>query len=282
MMETMVTTRHWLIAVLLMVSASAHCETMKLTTEVPKCRMPASKVLPDKYYKLAGAFKEYRWVSKVGAEAHVIDEKGLGRAEGSSMFDWLTLYRVDLNNDGICDWYVAMSAPISTGGDKDSINTIYLGEPKGWTRIGFSGPSDKPDELGFGKSADQQESYLFGEEIAIVHDALSHTNYLLTSFSDRNVQRDRKPGYRLFVWDSAGKTLRLLDKWQPGSKAAEIYAFFKAHGAQQPSDKTASDELQKFDPDVEAYELAEACSADKSPQTPSGLVSPHLLAHCKR
>ena len=256
-MELKLINRYWLSILLLAGSAAAHCETMKLTTDVPECRMPPGRVLPDKYYKLAKTFKEYGWVLEIGLQDQVISKAGLERIDGSSMFDWLTFYRVDLNNDDYCDWYVNSSAPISTGGDRDSINVIYLGGSKGWARIGFSGSNDKPDELGVGKSNDEQESYLYGENIAVVHDATSKVNYFITAFYNRHDQHDSMPGYRLFDWDRSKQTLRLLDKWQPGSKAAEVYAFFKAHGARKPGDKpaTENDAIQRFDPEIEAHEL---------------------------
>jgi hypothetical protein len=149
--------RHWLVALLCAGSTTAHCEPMQLTTDVPECRMPPGKVLPDKYYKLAKIYKQYRWVLKVTPTARVIGEDGLERVDGSSMFDWLMLYRLDLNNDGLCDWFVDSSAPMSTGGDRDSIDTLYLGVANGWKRIGFTVPDTKPDELGFGKSLAEQD-----------------------------------------------------------------------------------------------------------------------------
>lgn len=36
---------------------------------------------------------------------------------------------------------------------------------------------------------------------------------------ERNVQRDRLPGYRIFDWDAARNTLRLLDKSVPCARA---------------------------------------------------------------
>lgn len=280
-------TRYWLPAFLLAASAAAHCETMQLTTDVPECRMPSGRVLPGKYYKVAAIHKEFRWVLKVPPDARLVGEAGWERIDGSSMFDWFTFYRVDLNNDGYCDWYVNISSPVSTGGDRDSINTIYLGGSKRWSRIGATLPDDKPDGLGRGQSNDEQEDYLYGEDIAVVHDAASKMNYFITAFYDRHVQRDRMPGYRLFDWDSGKQTLRLLDKWQPGSKAAEVYAFFKAHGAREPGDKpaTVSDAIQKFDPGIEARELEVLCDPNSSQRSSPDLyppVSPHLLAHCKR
>jgi len=77
--------------------------------------------------------------------------------------------------------------------------------------------------------------------------------------------------------------LRPLDKWEPGSKAAAVYAFFKAHGAYEPSVKSTGpqDRITHFDPEVESYELDTACDADRSAEEKAA-ISPHLLARCKR
>jgi hypothetical protein len=81
--------------------------------------------------------------------------------------------------------------------------------------------------------------------------------------------------------------LRLLDKWEPGSNAAQVYAYFKAHGARMPAPAAtaASDTIQTFDPDVEAFELEQACdpqSALRSFAEANGVVSPYLLDRCAR
>jgi hypothetical protein len=283
-MEITVLIRHLLFALVLAGSTASYGQTIGLTTDVPDCQMPAGKVLPHKYYMLAKTYKEYRWVLKVVPGARVVSAKGLERANGSSMFDWLTLYRIDLNNDGLCDWFVDASAPISTGGDRDSIDTLYLGVADGWERVGFTGPIDKPDELGFGKSVAEQSSFLFGEEIAVVHDATSKTNYIVTAFHDRHVQLYGSPGYRVLVWDAGKRTLRLLDKWEPRSKAAEVYAFFKSHGAREPSDERVApgEGIARFLPDIEEKELDKACDPETQRSSLYAVPSRHLLARCKR
>jgi len=48
---------------------------------------------------------------------------------------------------------------------------------------------------------------------------------------------------------------------------------------------TASDTVQRFDPEVEAFELEQACdpqSALRSFPESNGVVSTYLLARCKR
>jgi hypothetical protein len=258
--------------------STAQAQNMPLTTEMPACRMPGGMALPERYQKLANKHKEFTWVKKVAPGDRRISDQGWERVDGSAMYNWFDFFLVDLNHDGYCDWYLNASAPLSTGGDRDTINTLYVGQKNGWTRIGAHVPEDKPDQLGAGDANDEQTRYLFGEEISAIYDAAAKTSYFITAFYDRNVQRDDHPGYRVMVLDNDKKTLRLLDKWQPGPKAAAVYAFFKAHGAWSPARKTNSpeDQIQRFDPQVEAVELEQACD-----QGGDG-VSPYLLKQCKR
>jgi hypothetical protein len=279
--------RHLIPALLTTAFTVASGQATQLTINIPECRMPPGKVLPDKYYKLRGGKQKFKWVPKVTAADYVSGGEGGERVDGSSMYDWFSLYRTDLNGDGYCDWYLNVSAPMSSGGDRDSINTLYLGGVHGWSRTGATMPADKPDELGYGKSDQEQRQYLFGEEPAMIHDAGSKTNYIITAFYNRHVQRDSRPGYRIFDWDADKKTLRLLDKWMPGSKAAEVYAFFKAHGARRPANRSAdaSDTIQSFDPEEEEFELEQACDPQselRSFPESNGVVSRYLLARCKR
>ncbi len=258
-----------------------------LTLDIPECRMPPGRVMPAKYYRPGKNKGMFHWVRKVTAGDYVISEGGSVRVEGSGMDDWYSLYRIDVNSDAICDWYLNASAPISTGGDRDSINTMYLGGASGWSRVGAEVPLNKPDGLGYGKSAAQQHRFLFGEEPSVIHDAGSKTNYIIAALYSRHVRRDFYPGYRIFDWDAGKKTLRLLDKWEPGSRAAEVYAFFKAHGSRAPAAPSAApeDSMNTFDPDVEAHELEMSCDPE-GPQRSSpdqyGAVSRHLLARCEQ
>lgn len=261
-------------------------QSTQWTIDVPACRMPTGKVLPDKYYQLPKDQDAFRWVPMAASGDHVIEGNGWERVDGSAMRDWFSFYRIDLNGDGICDWYLNAAAPISTGGDRESINTLYLGRAAGWTRIGADVPQDKPDVLGYGKTSAQQRQFLFGEEPSVIHDAASKANYIVAALYSRNGQRSGRPGYRIFNWDAGRNVLRLLDKWEPDSKAAQVYAYFKAHGARMPaSAATASDSIQAFDPDVEAFELEQACdpqSALRSFPEANGVVSQYLLARCTR
>ena len=68
---------------------------------------------------------------------------------------------------------------MSSGGDRDTINTLYFGGPNDWSRGGTL-PDNKADERSFGKSVHEQEHNLFGGEPAMIHDAASKTNYVIT------------------------------------------------------------------------------------------------------
>ena len=267
-------------------SAAACSRPVQVTLSIPECRIPSGVVLPDKYYTLPKAKNAFNWVAGATRGDGVVEGNGWERVDGSGMHEWFSFYRIDLNGDGLCDWYLNAAAPMSTGGDRESINTLYLGRATGWTRIGADVPHDKPDGLGYGKTSAQQRQFLFGEEPAVIHDAASKANYIVAALYSRNGQRSGRPGYRIYNWDTDRNTLRLLDKWEPGSKAAQVYAYFKAHGARMPASAAtaASDTILAFDPDVEAFELEQACdpgSALRSSPDANGMVSKYLLVQCK-
>jgi len=274
-------------ALLAFFSALVQAQTTQLTIDAPACRSFPGATLPEKYIKLAKSDRGYAWLSKTTPGDAQVSGNGRERVDGSEMYNWLAFYRTDIDNDGYCDWYLDAGAPLSTGGDRDSIDTLYLGRKDGWLRIGARVPANKPDELGVGNTTAEQMQFLFGEEIGVIHDAKAKTNYLVSAFYDRHVRRNSMPGYRIQVWDAGKKTLRKLDKWEPNSKAAEVYAFFKTHGAHLPAAKNAvpEDTVLRFDADIEAYEIRQACNAD-SPQRSApdvyGAVSRYLLARCKR
>lgn len=256
-----------------------------LTQRVPECKLPATKPMPDKYLALAKRHKDFAWAAKVGREDAMVSGGGWERHEGSGMRDWFSFYRIDINNDGHCDWYLNTSSPLSTGGDRDSIDTIYLGRPGGWVRIGASMPNDKPDQLGFGKAIAEQKKYMFGEEPGVIYDASQKISYLITALYKRHDGRSAMPGYRILTWDAAGKTLRALDKWQPGSKAAEVYGYFRKNGAYVAPvpGETPDQAIRQFDQEIESFELEQACGDLEEAGGPAaeGGVSPHLLATCK-
>ena len=267
--------------------SAAHAENASFTNVIPECRSPSAAAVPEKYLKLAKSEKDFAWAARIRKTDKDASGSGWELLEGSNMREWFSFYRADLNDDGYCDWYINAGSPQSSGGDRDSINTIYLGQPKGWLRIGAPVPNDKPDALGYGQADSQQARYLFGEDLALLYDSAGHVHYMISSFANRHAQHDYRPGYRIYVWDEKDKTLRALDKWEPGSKAAAAYGYFKAQGARVPMTKPAQpgDAILRFDPEVEAYEVSQACDR-QSTQWAYGdklnPISPHLLARCKR
>ena len=265
---------------LIAASPGAYAQATSFTNVIPACRMPAGSPMPDRYLRLAKRWKEFAWVKKVKRTDTSAGGDGWERIDGSSMYEWFGFYRTDLNNDGWCDWFINATIPLSSGGDRDSINTLYLGQRKGWRRIGAPVPASHPDSLGAGKTDEQQSRYLFGEEPALLYDAAARVHYIVTSFYERHEQHLSRPGYRIFVWDDRASTLRLLDKWEPGSNAAAAYAYFKAHGARtiDTGHERPEDDLDQFDPEIEADELQRAC--EREPGVAEMPLSPHLLARC--
>lgn len=270
----------------LVAGAFARADNTSLTHTIPACSMPAATVLPEKYLKLGKADKQFAWALKAKSTDKEVSGSGWESIDGSSMRDWFHFIRADLNNDGICDWFVNAVDPVSTGGDHDSINTIYLGQPKGWLRIGATLPDTKPDALGFGDTDAQHDKYLFGEDISLLYDTADRTHYVITNFVERHQQYGLKPGYRIFAWDRQQQNLRLLDKWEPGSKAAGAYAYFKQHGATSPTsdDVGKGGRVEPFDPDIEALEIRQACNRNSvlwSYNDGGKSISVYLLAQCK-
>ena len=82
----------------------------------------------------------FDWVHKATANDRIVSGDGWERSDSPNMSNWFGFYRVDLNNDGICDWYLNALTPIATGGDRDTINTLYIGGPSRWARIGADIP----------------------------------------------------------------------------------------------------------------------------------------------
>jgi hypothetical protein len=274
--------------VLLAVACSlAHSENMRLSTTIPDCRMPAGSVLPQKYQQLARRDKQFAWMAKAGGADRRVSGEGWETIDGSGMRTWFDLFAADLNGDGLCDWYINAASPLSSGGDRDTLNTLYIGQPSGYRRVGASIPASEPDQLGFGRADQQQADYLFGEELAVIHDAASKTSYFVGALYSRNGQQSLQPGYRIMRWDADKTSLRILDKWAPDSPAAQVYAYFKTQGARLPVAKGTApqDSLLRFDAEIEAAEMMQACGADRAQGAPADggtFLSPHLLARCKR
>jgi len=260
--------------------ARAQSPALKLTTDVPACTMPAGRPLPDTYYAHSRRGKPLAWTAAVTRAQGIAGGEGYERYDGSGIRDWFEFTRTDLDNDGTCDWFVTMSAPDSSGGDHDTLNTLYLGRPQGWLRIGAHVRPGDVDTLGSGPSGREQKKFLFGEGLATIHDAAARVNYFVTQFDERDTRQYSRPGYRIFTWDAQKQTLQLLDKWQPGSPGAQVYAYFKSHGAHS-SDEAAEGGLMRFDPEVEAFELTQRCQPDATDEG-GAPVSQSLLAHCPK
>ena len=179
---------------------------MSLTKVIPECKFVTPHIVPDAYLTASRRKHGFAWVKEANRKSTSIGGQGNERA--SNLYDWFRFTRLDLNNDGNCDWYVNLSAAFSSGGDRDSTNILYLGSPKGWLRIGGSFAPGKLDEL----PTNNEAAYLFGEQVAVIHDKAAHINYFIAWFEDRNGNKIMRPGYRIFKWNEAHKTLELLDK----------------------------------------------------------------------
>ena len=172
------------------------------------------------------------------------------------MRDWFSFARVDLDGDGICDWYLTSSAPQSTGGDCSSFNTLYLWRSGRWLRLGVDLPAGKPDVLGLGHTDEQRLAWLLGESLALLRNGATGQTWFITWHEARNEAALDAPGYRLRLWDPVRQRLVAQDKWKAGSAAAAVYAYFKAHGARG----TGSEPGQvNFDPAIEAQERSTLC-----------------------
>lgn len=276
--------RYLLCLLLALVASAASGQSAALTNRIPTCRIPPAGGLPPAYAHLARTDKAFKWLKAAGPHEDALNGGGWERVEGAGISDWFDLYRVDLNNDGYCDWYVNMTASVSTGGDRLSLNTLYLGGPKGWQRIGARIPAGKPDALGLGKSVEDQPNYLFGEDVAVVHDGDSNVNYLITAFYNRHELEQARPGYHIYVWSPDRRALNEVDKWEPGSKAEAVYEYFKMCGAYAPGSGNDEDRAEAhFDPAMEAREKREACNPDSAWRMAPrhyGPVSPTLLSRC--
>lgn len=233
---------------------------MKLGLDAPACKMPAGKPLPSKYYGIASKWKEYRWVRKVRHGETVVSEGGYERIDGSRMYNWHTFTKLDINGDGICDWFLTSLAPYSTGGDSGVLNTLYMGSSAGWQRVGAKITDDKPDLLGAGNSHQQQAEFAFSSDAPlVVWDHKGRVPYLIGWFDRRHsTGRQDQEGYHVYRWNKTKSILEELDKWEPGSTAAQVYAHFKQHGALNVSE-TGSGRIAQFDPSIEQAEFDRGC-----------------------
>lgn len=134
---------------------------LELIQEIPSCKMPPEKPLPERYYAVANKWKEFKWVHEVTSDMWRAGGQGFERADGSEMYEEYIFAKIDINGDGWCDWFLLSRTPFSTGGDSSVFNTLYLGSREGWRRIGVDIPKDEPDGLGWGKSDEQSSDYSF-------------------------------------------------------------------------------------------------------------------------
>jgi hypothetical protein len=245
--------------------ATVHSADLQLSQNIPACKMPPGKPLPVKYYVLARKYKEFRWVYKTKHTDSVIYGEGREGLENSGLYSNLYFYKADINSDGLCDWSVVyQSAPLSSvSRDFEILNTFYLGGEHGWKRIGGSVQESQPDELYVSIKREQHRFSFFADAPIILRDNFQNTTYLLGSFShaDNNhptAQQVHRYGYRIYTWNPRKNTLQELDKWEPGSAAAQVYAFFKQHGAVDPT-QTGADRIVHFDPEFEKSEFDHGC-----------------------
>lgn len=249
---------HWL-ALLAGISSVAAAAGPALAASghgAPLCQIGSGPVLPAAYLKLAQRDPSFKWIAKVKPGAREVQGSGWERVDGSEMRDDFSFLRVDLNGDGICDWYLTSSSPQSSGGDRSSFNTFYLWRSGGWKRLGAEVPAGKPDVLGLGRTDAQRAEWLFGEQLAIALDTGSGQTWFISWHENRNEARSMAPGYQLSLWDTHRQSLVVQDKWKSGSAAGKVYAAFKANGARSASHES---QTMDFDPAVEAYERQALC-----------------------
>ena len=251
-----------------------HAGGIELSQDIPSCQNSTSKPLPEKYYSIAEKWNDFKWVKKVTSKDVMVSESGYERIDGSGIRDWFNFVKLDINGDGICDWFVTASSPLSSGGDSNVLNTLYLGSRnKKWRRIGAEIPNHKPDILGAGRSNDQQDDYTFSSETPFVlWDRKSKISYFIGYFYTRTYGKPYQKGYEVYIWNAEQKNLQKLDKWEKGSAAEKVYAYFKQHGAVDPIIEEGENNIAQFDQDLEDSEARAKCSNKELLEHSSGLA----------
>lgn len=231
-----------------------------LGTDVPACRTGGGPALPQVYLDLARRDRDFGWIAKVKPDAQEVQGSGWERVEGSGLRDDFTFVRVDLDGDGVCDWFQTSSAPQSSGGDRSSFNTLYLWRSGRWQRRGADMPVSKPDVLGLGSSYAQRAVWQFGDQLALLQDPATSQTWFITWHERRDESSAEAPGYRLSLWDSKRQRLVVQDKWKPDSAAAKVYAVFKAKGARGTGSNASA---ISFDPAIETAERRALCTQQR-------------------
>lgn len=257
-------------------SEYANASNINLTLNTPECKTAPGNPLPEKYYVLATKFSEFNWAKDAKKNDLYVNGNGIELINGSGLYTWYSFDKLDINGDGWCDWFVTYLAPYSSGaGGASGINTLYLGSSTGWKRIGARVPSDKPDAIGWGND-NQQASFAFSSETPlIISDETDKKNYLIGRINSRDDFGVDRMGYQVYTWDKKKNTLTHLNKWLPGSVAYQVYAYFKQHGAIDPTkEKSSIDRIVKFNPEIEKRELSLKCGEINGNTNYSYLIKP--------
>jgi hypothetical protein len=223
---------------------------LQFTGKMPECKSPKGRNLPSKYYRYEWAKTVTRGDSIVGGNA----EKKFDDPDEKSYL-WHKLVKADINSDGWCDWIVTSSFPLSAGGDRNSINTFYLGTAEEWKRRGadLKGGQNIPDGLGFTKSIDQENLFNFFESVGFLYEKTERRMYLIGMFADRHIRQYQVPGYHIYFWDNKKNSLVELEKSSKKTRnGGQAYAYFKKHGA---STGDMRNPIFMFESDVEKLEF---------------------------
>jgi len=251
-----------------------HAGDIELSQEIPSCQNSTANPLPEKYYSIAKKWNDFKWVKKVTFKDVIVSESGSELIDGSGIRDWFDFGKLDINGDGICDWFVTASSPLSSGGDSDILNTLYFGRKnKKWQRLGAEIPNTLPDELGWGKASDQRDDYTFSSETPFVlWDKKSKISYFIGYFYTRTYGKPYQKGYEIYIWNAEQNNLQELDKWEKGSAAEKVYAYFKQHGAVDPTIEDGENNIAQFDQDLEDSEIITKCMNEELLERSSGLA----------
>lgn len=96
-------------------SEYANASNINLTLSPPACKTEAGNPLPEKYYVLAKKLREFNWVKDAKKNDLYINGNGTELINGSGLYTWYSFDKLDINGDGLCDWFVTYLAPYSSG-----------------------------------------------------------------------------------------------------------------------------------------------------------------------